>query len=160
MNYLFDHKYKKLSGWVFYLTIPVALFFLFTDQYEELLKIKVFSLFPSEMVITTPETENIVGTRGFQWIENGFLDEILTFIIIVSGILNSFSKEPVEDELISRMRMESLVLSLYINYGLLILSNFFIYELSYFYVMVFHLFTILLFFNLIFKYRLYKHYNS
>lgn len=160
MNYLFDHKYKKLSGWVFYLTIPVALYFLFTDQYEELLKIRVFSLFPYEMVITTPETENIIGSRGFAWIENGFLDEILTFILIVTGIVNSFSREKVEDELISRIRMESLVLSLYINYGLLILSNFLIYELSYFYVMVFHLFTILLFFNLIFKYKLYKHYNS
>jgi hypothetical protein len=160
MNYLFDHKFKRLSGWIFYLTIPVALYFLFTDQYDQLLTIKVFSIFPSEMIITTPETENIVGSRGFTWIENGFLDEIFTIILIVSGIVNSFSREPVEDELISRMRMESLVMSLYINYGLLILSTLFIYELSYFYVMVIHLFTILLFFNLIFKYRLSKHYNS
>jgi hypothetical protein len=160
MNYLFNHKFKRLSGWIFYLTIPVALYFLFTDQYEQLLKINVFSIFPSEMIITTPETENIVGSRGFAWIENGFLDEIFTIILIVSGIVNSFSREPVEDELISRMRMESLVLSLYINYGLLILSTLFVYELSYFYVMVLHLFTILLFFNLIFKYRLAKHYNS
>ena len=160
MNYLFDHKFKRLSGWIFYLTIPVALYFLFTDQYDQLLQIKVFSIFPSEMIITTPETENIVGSRGFTWIENGFLDEIFTIILIVSGIVNSFSREPVEDELISRIRMESLVMSLYINYGLLILSTLLIYELSYFYVMVIHLFTILLFFNLIFKYRLSKHYNS
>ena len=160
MNYLFDHKFKKLSGWVFYLTVPIALFFLITDQYDELLTIKVFSLFPSDMVISGPGTENVIGSRGFVWIENGFLDEIFTFIIIVSGIVNSFSREEVEDELISRIRMESLVLSLYINYGLLILSNFLIYELSYFYVMVVHLFSILLFFNLIFRYRLYKHYNS
>lgn len=160
MNYLFDHRFKNVSGWVFYLTVPVALFFLITDQYDDLLKINVFSLFPSEVLITGPGTENIIGTRGFVWIENGFLDEIFTFIIIVSGIVTSFSKEKVEDELISRMRMESLVLSLYINYGLLILSNFFIYELSYFYVMVVHLFSILLLFNLIFRYRLYKHYNS
>ena len=160
MNYLFDHKYKKVSGWVFYITIPIAMYFLFTDQFDHLLKIKVFSLFPSETIITTPETENVIGTRGFAWIENGFLDEIFTFIIIVSGIVNSFSREKVEDELISKIRMESLVLSLYINYGLLLLSNFLIYELSYFYVMVFHLFTILIIFNLIFKSWLYKHYNS
>ena len=160
MNYLFHHRFKKISGWVFYIMVPIALYFLYTDQYEELLKIRVFSLFPSEMVVTGPGSENVIGSRGFTWIENGFLDEIFTFIIIVSGIVNSFSKEKVEDELISRIRMESLVLSLYINYGLLILSNFFIYELSYFYVMVVHLFSILLLFNLIFKYRLYKHYNS
>lgn len=160
MSYLFNHRFKNPASWVFYLTIPVALYFLFTDQFDNIMKIQVFSLFPSDTIITTPETENIIGNRGFIWIENGFLDEILTVIIVVSGILSSFSKEKVEDEMISSIRMKSLVLSLYINYGLLILSNLFIYEMAYFYAMVIHLFTILLFFNLIFKFRLYKHYNS
>jgi hypothetical protein len=56
--------------------------------------------------------------------------------------------------------MDSLVLSLYINYGVLLFFNFFVYELSYFYVMVFHLFTILILFNLIFRYKLNIHYKS
>ena len=160
MKYLFDHRFKKPSSWIFYLTIPVALFFLFTDQYENLLKTRVFSLFPSDVLVTGPGMENEFGNKGFVWIENGVLDEILTIVIIVTGILSSFSKEKVEDELISRIRMESLALSLYINYGLLILSNLFIYEFAYFYAMVIHLFTILLFFNLILNFRLYKHYKS
>ena len=160
MNYLFDHRFKYPSSWVFYLTIPVALYFLFTDQFDNIMKIQVFSIFPSDILVSTTETENILENRGFIWIENGFLDEILTLIIIVSGILSSFSKEKVEDEMISSIRMKSLVLSLYINYGLLVLSNLFIYGMAYFYAMVIHLFTILLFFNLIFKFRLYKHYNS
>lgn len=81
-------------------------------------------------------------------------------MIIVSGLLHCFSRERIEDELIARIRMESLTLSLYINYGLVILSTVLIYELTYFYVLVFNLFTILLFFNLIFHYRLLRHYNS
>lgn len=160
MTYLFNNKFKRISGWIFYLTIPIGMYLLFTDSFESLLRIKVFSLFSYETIITTPNTENIIGSKGFRWIENGFLDEILTFIIVLSGIIHSFSKEKIEDELISKIRLDSLVLSLYINYGFLILFNFFVYELSYFYVMVFHLFTILLFFNLIFKYKLYKHYKS
>ncbi|MGA9269172.1 MAG: hypothetical protein WBV45_01030 [Lutimonas sp.] len=160
MSYLFDHKFKNPSSWVFYLTIPVALYFLFTDQFDNIMKIQVFSLFPSDILVSTTETESIIDNRGFIWIENGILDEILTIVIIVSGILSSFSKEKVEDEMISSIRMKSLVLSLYINYGMLILSNLFIYEMAYFYAMVIHLFTILLFFNLIFNFRLYKHYNS
>lgn len=156
MKYLFDHKFKKASGWIFYLTIPIGLFFLFMGNFDEIFRIKVFSLFGSTKLFTTPNTE----TSGFKWIENGFLDEILTFVIIVSGIINSFSKEKIEDELISKLRMESLVLSLYINYTLLLLSNFLIYDLPYLYVMIFHLFTILLFFNMILKFRLNKHYRS
>jgi len=160
MKFLFNHKWKRISGWIFYLTIPVGIYLLFTDSFEDLLKIRVFSLFHSETIFTTSNTENIIGSRGFRWIENGFVDELLTFVIIVSGIIHSFCKEKVEDELISKIRMDSLVLSLYINYGVLLFFNFFVYELSYFYVMVFHLFTILILFNLIFRYKLNIHYKS
>ena len=142
MNYLFNNKWKRISGWIFYLTIPVGMYLLFTDSFEGLLKIQVFSLL------------------DFRWIENGFVDEILTFVIIVSGIIHSFCKEKIEDELISKIRIDSLVLSLYINYGVLVLFNFFVYELNYIYVMIFHLFTILILFNLIFRYKLNIHYKS
>jgi hypothetical protein len=142
MNYLFNNKWKRISGWIFYLTILVGMYLLFTDSFEGLLKIQVFSLL------------------DFRWIENGFIDEILTFVIIVSGIIHSFCKEKIEDELISKIRIDSLVLSLYINYGVLVLFNFFVYELNYIYVMIFHLFTILILFNLIFRYKLYIHYKS
>ena len=142
MNYLFNNKWKRISGWIFYLTIPVGMYLLFTDSFEGLLKIQVFSLL------------------NFRWIENGFVDEILTFVIIVSGIIHSFCKEKIEDELISKIRIDSLVLSLYINYGVLVLFNFFVYELNYIYVMIFHLFTILILFNLIFRYKLNIHYKS
>jgi hypothetical protein len=142
MNYLFNNKWKRISGWIFYLTIPVGMYLLFTDSFEGLLKIQVFSLL------------------NFRWIENGFVDEILTFVIIISGIIHSFCKEKIEDELISKIRIDSLVLSLYINYGVLVLFNFFVYELNYIYVMIFHLFTILILFNLIFRYKLNIHYKS
>jgi len=160
MNYLFNNKWKRISGWIFYLTIPVGMYFLFTDSFEGLIRIKVFSLFSYDTIFTTSQTENVIGSKGFRWIENGFLDEILTFVIIVSGIIHSFCKEKIEDELISKIRVDSLVLSLYINYGVLLFFNFLVYELSYFYVMVFHLFTILILFNLIFRYKLSIHYKS
>ena len=160
MKYLFNNKWKRISGWIFYLTIPVGIYLLFTDSFEDLMRIRVFSLFSYDTIFTTPKTENIIGSKGFRWIENGFLDEILTFVIIVSGIIHSFCKEKIEDELISKIRVDSLVLSLYINYGVLLFLNFFVYELSYFYVMVFHLFTILILFNLIFRYKLNIHYKS
>ena len=159
MRFLFNHKWKRISGWIFYLTIPVGIYLLFTDSFDDLLKIRVFSLFHST-IFTTSNTENIIGSRGFQWIENGILDEILTFVIIVSGIIHSFCKEKIEDELISKIRMDSLVLSLYINYGVLLFFNFLVYEVNYIYVMVFHLFTILILFNLIFRYKLNIHYKS
>ncbi len=107
-------------------------------------------------------TRRWIGSErtGFGWIENGLGDEVFTLLIIVSGIVNSFSKEKIEDELISRIRLESLSLSLFISFGLIIISTFLVYNLNYMYVLVFNLFLIILLFNLILKFRLFKHYNS
>jgi len=97
---------------------------------------------------------------GFGWIENGLGDEVFTLLIIISGLINSFSKEKIEDELISKIRLESLSLSLFISFGLIIVSTFLVFNINYMYVLVFNLFLIIVLFNLIFKFRLFKHYNS
>jgi len=160
MLLLFNNKYKRISGWIFYLTIPISLFAFLTSKFENLLVFKVFALFSYERIIVTEYTENVVGSDGFRWVENSLFNEILITIIIIAGIVNSFAKEKREDELIAILRTESLTLSVYINYGLILLANFLIYELTFIYILVFNLFAILLLFNLIFKYKLYKHYQS
>ena len=152
MNYLFNYKYKKISGWIFYLLIPTGLFLLLTERMQDIFVVNVFSIFSYEWIGSE--------RTGFGWIENGLGDEVFTLLIIVSGIVNSFSKERIEDELISRIRLESLSLSLFISFGLIIVSTFLVYNINYMYVLVFNLFLIILLFNLIFKFRLYKHYNS
>ena len=151
MNYLFDNKYKKISGLVFYLTSIIGLYLLITDKILDLFTLNVYSLF-SESISDL--------TYGGGWIENGLGDEIFTTIIIISGLINSFSKEKIEDELISKIRLESLTMSLFISYSLVIISTFLIYNLSYMYVLVFNLFIIPLLFNLIFRYKLHQHYKS
>ncbi len=151
MNYLFDNKYKKVSGLVFYLTSIIGLYLLLTERIFDLFTLNVYSLFSESFSDLT---------YGGGWIENGLGDEIFTTIIIISGLINSFSKEKIEDELISKIRLESLTMSLFISYSLVIISTFLIYNLSYMYVLVFNMFIILLLFNLIFRYRLYQHYKS
>ena len=152
MSYLFSNKFKKTSGVVFYLSILVGLFLLLTDKIQDIFVVNIFSIFSYEW-FGSEQT-------GFGWIENGLGDEIFTLLIIVSGLINSFSKEKIEDELISRIRLESLSLSLFISFGLIIISTFLVFNINYMYVLVFNLFLIILLFNLIFKFRLYKHYNS
>ena len=144
MSYLFSNKFKKTSGVVFYLSILVGLFLLLTDRIQDIFVVNVFSIFSYEW-FGSEQT-------GFGWIENGLGDEIFTLLIIVSGLINSFSKEKIEDELISRIRLESLSLSLFISFGLIIVSTFLVFNITYMYVLVFNLFLIILLFNLIFKF--------
>jgi len=152
MSYLFSNQFKKTSGIVFYLSIPIGLFLLLTERLQDIFVVNVFSIFSYEWFGSE--------RKGFGWIENGLGDEIFTLLIIVSGLINSFSKEKIEDELISRIRLESLSLSLFISFGLIIISTFLVYNINYMYVLVFNLFLIILLFNLILKFRLFKHYNS
>jgi len=152
MSYLFSNKFKKTSGVVFYLSILVGLFLLLTDKIRDIFVVNVFSIFSYEWIGSE--------RTGFGWIENGLGDEIFTLLIIVSGLINSFSKEKIEDELISRIRLESLSLSVFISFGLIIISTFLVFNINYMYVLVFNLFLIILLFNLILKFRLFKHYNS
>ena len=152
MSYLFSNKFKKISGWIFYLSIPIGLFLILTDRIQDIFVVNVFSIFSYEWFG--------LERTGFGWIENGLGDEFFTLLIIVSGLINSFSKEKIEDELISRIRLESLSLSLFISFGLIIISTFLVFNINYMYVLVFNLFLIILLFNLILKFRLFKHYNS
>ena len=140
MNYLFNYKYKKISGWIFYLLIPVGLFLLLTERIQDIFVVNVFSIFSYEWIGSE--------RTGFGWIENGLGDEVFTLLIIVSGIVNSFSSEKIEDELISRIRLESLSLSLFISFGLIIISTFLVYNLNYMYVLISNLFLIILLFNI------------
>ena len=152
MSYLFSNKFKKTSGVVFYLSILVGLFLFLTDRIQDIFVVNVFSIFSYEWFGSE--------RTGFGWIENGLGDEFFTLLIIVSGLINSFSKEKIEDELISRIRLESLSLSLFISFGLIIVSTFLVFNITYMYVLVFNLFLIILSINLILKFRLFKHYNS
>jgi hypothetical protein len=153
-NYLFPHRYKAISGWIFYLTCIIGLAYLYEWIVEA----------PSIFEVTVPNIFRLsVGfledDRSF-WITNNIIDEVLIFLVTISGLVNSFSAEPVEDEFIAKMRYDALVWSLFVNSGLLLFATAFIYGTTYFSVMGFFLVSILLFFNLKFKYMLYKHYRS
>ena len=88
MNYLFSNKFKKISGVIFYLSIPIGLFLLLTDRIQDVFVVNVFSIFSYEWIGSE--------RTGFGWIENGLGDEIFTLLIIVSGLINSFSKEKIK----------------------------------------------------------------
>lgn len=67
------------------------------------------------------------------------LNNIAIIGTIVGSIFIACSKERVEDEMISAMRLNSLLLSLYIDFGLLIMASLFLYELDFLNIMFLHL---------------------
>ncbi len=146
-NYLFPHSYKKI-GW--FLLIPSALFGLYS---------LIFNYEPSALTLRVPAIfiKEIFGESHLAgMIENNLLNEILGIMAIISSLLVAFSKEVVEDEYISQIRLESLVWAVYVNYAILLISFILIYDISFLWIMIFNMFTILWFFIIRFNWAISK----
>lgn len=137
ISFLFPHRFKRF-GWVLLLTGLVFGVFMYVFKVD----FDYFGRFPFLSVWSNSLTEN----NFFTIIKNGFLDELISLLIIIGGILVGFSKAKIEDEFISQMRLSSLVWSVYVNYGVLLLAILFVFDMAFFDVMIFNMFTMLLFF--------------
>lgn len=138
-NYLFPYKYKKVGLLLF--TIGFSLFImgmLFNVDVElSFLDIRM------PVIMTNP----LFSEREyFQMVETNISIHLIILTIIIGGLLFGFSKERIEDELISDIRKSSLIWAIYFNYSILILSLFFLTDLDMIVMTVFNVFTLLLFF--------------
>jgi len=147
LNYLFPNKYKKI-GWL--ILIPSAIIGLIT---------LILEFEPNSLDFNVPAVfiDEFFGDKYFIGIvNNNVLNEILGVLIIISSLFVAFSKEKSEDEYISKIRLESLVWAVYLNYAILLISFLFIFDLSFLWVMIFNMFTILLFFIIRFNWQISK----
>ena len=137
-NYLLPHKFKTI-GWVLFILGIIGGIFLIANEYEsDILTIKVLSVYNDPF---------LGDDKGFfKLIENSILDELTALAIIIGGLLVGFSKENVEDEYIYKLRKDSLVWAIIFNYAILTLTILFVYDITFFDVLVFNMFTPLIFF--------------
>ena len=84
------------------------------------------------------------------------MNNIAIIGIVVGSILATCSKEKIEDEMISHIRLNSLLVALYINYALLIVAALVVYDLDFLQVMMYHMFTILIVFMVVFRYQVWR----
>lgn len=148
MNYLFPRSFKRM-GWI--LLFPSFIFglFLMVNQFPtwEFFDWQVFAFID----------EAFMGSDSyFKLVKNNVIDEITGTILLIGLVLVAFSKEKVEDEFISKIRVESLVWATYVNYAVLLVSILFVYGGAFFSVLIFNLFTILFFFIIRFNWMLHK----
>ena len=146
---LFPSKYKIL-GWVLLLIGVVLGIILMINEFDyPNWSMSVFPLIGEESGFLT-RNESLV------WADNNVADEVASVLMIIGGILVAFSKTKDEDEFISKIRMESLIWATYVNYGILLLTIMLVFDMSFFNVLIYNMFTILFFFILRFNYILIK----
>lgn len=147
-RFLFPNAFKKPSLIVFVLTTISMIIISNLNDYLNLhLNVKTFAFF-SNQAFKEP--------LYFRWFEDDIFPELLGIILILSGLIFAFSKEKTEDEMISKIRTESLVWATYINYAVLLFCIIFIYGFAFFNVMIYNMFTLLFIFIVRFHWMLYK----
>lgn len=147
LDYLFPHRFKRIGTMILIPCILFGLYVVNSDLEPEFFDLRVPAIFVDE----------IIGDKFmFGMTENNVLNELIGIILIISFLMVAFSKEKQEDELIEKIRLKSLVWATYVNYGVLLFSMIFIYGMSFLWVMIFNMFTILLFFIIRFNWQVRK----
>lgn len=148
-RYLFSHKYKKIGWILFSIGLVLGVILLLNDFETPSWEMTVFPLIGNSDKIFDDGSGNT-------WVENNIADELASILLIVGGILVAFSKVKDEDEYISIIRMESLIWATYVNYVILLLTVLLVFHMSFFNVLIYNMFTILIFFIVRFHYVLFK----
>ncbi|WP_204346823.1 hypothetical protein [Psychroserpens algicola] len=149
-NYLISNKYK-VPGWILLMIgLVVGVFLAFSDYESNIFQVKVISIFGGESTINNSFNDS--PNTIFSIIENSIIDELAALSIIIGGLLVGFSEEKVEDEFIYKLRKDSLVWAIIFNYIVLMLAIIFVYNFAFFDVLVYNIFTPLLFFIIRFNF--------
>lgn len=107
--------------------------------------INVLSIFNDDKIFDS-------NKKLFKIIENSIIDELASLAIIIGGLLVGFTKEKVEDEFIYKLRKDSLVWVIIFNYVILVLTIVFVYNFTFLHILIFNMFTPLLFFIIRFNF--------
>ena len=146
-NYLLPTRFKRIGWFLFFGGILLGIVYLIIEPEINFLNVTVFSI---------AEHSLFEQRRHFTFTENNILDEISVLLIIVGALFIAFSKERSEDEFIMKIRLDSLVWATYVNYTILLLAIIFVYDIAFLWVMVFNMFTLLIFFIIRYNWALYN----
>ena len=146
-NYLLPQKFKIIGLALLIPTLLLAILYIFYDFEFSFLDFRVFSII----------NEPLMGdTAHFKFIENNITNELIAVFAILSLIFIAFSKQKIEDEFVAEIRLKSLLGATYINYLVLLFCILFFYDFTFLWVMIFNMFTLLIFFIIHFNIKMFQ----
>lgn len=155
-NYLFPHRFKLISGVLFFVSFITLVAYCCIPEFASFqLNATVFA------IVSDADNGKIFnGITFLGCTENSIADELLMLIVVISGIVYAFSKEKNEDEMVASIRLRSLAWATIINYALILVSYLFVYGFIFLNVLMAVMFSQLLIFIVLFRFKMYRFYNS
>ena len=105
-------------------------------------------------LLINPDTEWSALDWRVPWLndKDNFLNELIMILVLISAILVAFSKTKEEDEYVQRIRLDSLVWSMYLNSVILFIGIIGAYGFQFLNVLVLNAYTPLFIFIIRFQY--------
>ncbi|MGG5505812.1 MULTISPECIES: hypothetical protein [unclassified Myroides] len=146
-KFLLPHSFKKIGWTLLAISVLIWIYSIILLQDDiPFLEMKVFTVVGSAFFKGE--------TSYFGFIETNITSTLMSSLFLIGGLLVAFSREKIEDEFISKLRLQSFQWSFLINYVLLLLLFLLVYGMEFYYVMVYNMFTMLILFILRFHYLL------
>lgn len=138
---LLPGSFQKVGWWILIPTLLIGI----------LMAIDGFNGVPS--FIYTAPTKTAMHTLG---VLEPILIDIAIIGILIGAIFITCSRRKIEDEMIGRVRLDALLLALYIHIGIVIICALLFYDFDYLNAMIYNLFTLPLLFLIIFQWKLWR----
>lgn len=140
-SYLFPSYFKKIGWFMFPFVFLFSIYDLYIKQGLNW-DVKIWAL--------------VTDSKWFTVTVQDISDEIAFMGMTISLLFIAFAKRKDEDEYISKIRLDSLVWAVIVNYIILTVVTWLVYGFSYLDVMLYNMFTILILFIIKFQITLYK----
>jgi len=131
-KFLISHKFRTIGTILFILGV-LGTSLTFSGYEPKFLDVDVIMFFADDEVFGQ-EDFSVIDVR-----EENIFNELVGIFVIFGGLLLLLAKRKNEDEMMIKLRLESVLWAAKINAVLLIISLLFIYGLSFYFVMVFNL---------------------
>lgn len=146
--YLFPNK-LKIPALILFLISFVLILLQTTHTFDVEINTKVFAI-ANDYILEAENTDKYSVI-----ITDNIYNEILDITFFLSGVILAFSKEKTEDEMIGLIRYKSLTYATYFTFGMLILSEIFVYGGSFVFVVMFFFYCFILFLNIFYYSKLF-----
>lgn len=143
--FLLPHSFKK-AGWAILIPTFIIGFMMFIDGCNGFPGYLMKGMDPASELYRVLDS----NTMGY------VLNNIAIIGICVGSLFVTCSREPIEDELITQLRLNALLIALYLSTAFNAVSALCFYGLSYLYVMIGNIFTVLLVFLVVYEVKLWR----
>jgi len=151
-NYLFPNRLKTISEILFVVSFLLLLSMFFVDYLDNFdltfAILKFFGYSQNDM----PLVQSLFYAL--------YADEIFMTVCVLSGLVYAFSKQKIEDEFVSAIRMSSLAWATIINYVIFLSLYLLMYEGAIYLVLYFASLSQLVIFIVLFRYKMYRFYTT